>query len=118
MIFGCWYGGELKIEPQENAFEFEAKSGWNNVVPFSRIFAVQGFFVIVMVYLQERGSGKLRSKQERGKRVYVYSGIIIAVNAFTYGFCDSAALYLNLTSPIVYIWDLGFVLLGFILILI
>jgi hypothetical protein len=118
MIFACIYGGEFKIEPQENSFEYESNSAWLNVVPFSRIFAVQGFFVIVLVYLQERGSGKVKSKKERGKYVYLYSAIIIAINAFSYGFCDSKMLYLNLTSPMVYIWDLCFVLFSFILILI
>ena len=88
------------------------------MVPFSRIFAVQGFFGIVFVYLKERSDGNGKSKQKRARSVYVYSAIIIAVNAFTYGFCDAKPLYFRLDKPFVYIWDLGFVLLGFILVLI
>jgi hypothetical protein len=62
MVFAAWYGGELTIEEQKNSFEFQPDSAWLNVVPFSRIFAVQGFFVIVFVYLKERSDGSGKSK--------------------------------------------------------
>ena len=118
MVFAAWYGGEMIIEEQQNSFEFQSNSSWLNVVPFSRIFAVQGFFMIVFVYLKERSAGDGKTKQKRARSVFVYSAMIIAVNAFMYGFCDAKELYFRLDKPFVYIWDLGFVLLGFILILI
>jgi hypothetical protein len=119
MIWAFWYSGELRVESQKNSFEFAPDSGWLNVVPFSRIFAVQGFFVIVFVYLKERGNSVSRSsKKVRARNVYVISAVIIAVNAFTYGFCDSAKLYFRTDAPFVYVWDLVFVLWGFVLILI
>ena len=49
--------------------------------------------MIVFIYLKERKAGDGRSKQVRARTVYVFSAIIIAVNAFTYGFCDSKLLY-------------------------
>ena len=118
MIWASWYGGELKLEEQKSAFEYAPDSGWLNIVPFSRIFAVQGFFVIVFVYLKERDAVKRTNKKVRARKVYIISAVIIAVNAFTYGFCDSRNLYLRLDKPFVYAWDLTFVLWGFFLILI
>jgi len=119
MVFASAYGGEIfNIPKQKESFEFKPDSAWLNVIPYSRIFAVQGFFVIVFVYLKERTGTEGRSKQKRSNGVYLYSGLIMSVNAFTYGFCDSKDLYLRLDKPMVYIWDLGFVLMSFILILI
>lgn len=94
-------------------FVFEEESAWIHVVPFSRIFAVQGFFLIVYVYLKEHGT---KTKTKRAQRVSLASVIIIAVNAFTYGFCDAAVLYKSHKLDI--IWNVIFVGLGFLLILI
>jgi hypothetical protein len=53
-IFTCWYGGELKFDVQTDIFEFTPTAGWINLINFSRINAIQGFFMIVFVYLKER----------------------------------------------------------------
>lgn len=55
MLFACWYGNELIIDKQfENPFIWDANAPWLNMVPFSRIFSLQGFFMIIYGYLEER----------------------------------------------------------------
>ena len=116
MIIACWYGGELRVVPQMDPFVFGAESAWINVVPFSRIFSMQGFFMIIYVYLKDKVDSSNRHKDQRVKRVTLFSIAIMVVNAFTYGFCDSAVLYFVPRMEI--LWDIVFVSMGFLMILI
>jgi hypothetical protein len=71
--------------------------------------------MIVYVYLKER-THQNRSKTQRATRVYMISTILIGVNALIYGFCDSQLLYI--IPSMRYLWDLCFVGLAYILILV
>lgn len=68
--------------------------------------------MIVFVYLGEHGNNSNtqggKSKMQRAKIISIVSPLIISVNAFMYGICDSAKLYFK--PEVKYIWDLGFVL--------
>jgi|LauGreDrversion4_2_1035121.scaffolds.fasta_scaffold815061_1 hypothetical protein len=115
MIFACWWGGQLKIDKQLDIFEFSPTAGWVNMIPFSRIYALQGFFLIVFVYLKERKHSQ-KTRIVRSRNVYLTSTVIIFINAFTYGFCDSLALYVIPQVRVIY--NVIFMFLGFLMIIV
>ena len=64
------------------------------MITFSRINAVQGFFMIAFVYLKERRKSK-KTRMVRSRNVYLTSILIIFVNALTYGFSDSMPKFMT-----------------------
>ena len=64
------------------------------MITFSRINAVQGFFMIAFVYLKERRKSK-KTRMVRSRNVYLASTLIIFLNALTYGFCDSVPKFMT-----------------------
>lgn len=94
MLVVCWIGGELKILPQKPIFEYDPDAAWLNIIPYSRIYALQGFLMIVFVYLKEHDENR-KTKVQRSRSIYIKCTLIIAANTITYGLCDSKLLFLK-----------------------
>ena len=103
------------MDEQRDIFEFAPNAGWINVIPFSRIYALQGFFLIVFVYLKERKLSK-KTRIVRSRNVYLTSTLIILVNAFTFGFCDAKVLYILPKMWLIH--NVVFMFLGFLMIIV
>lgn len=116
MAVACWYGDEFTIIDQEPLFTFNPESAWINVVPFQRLFAMQSFFLLTYVYLEQRATTSTKSKSRRAKCVNLTSICFIMADAFLYGFCDAEILYR--THKLDIMWNIIFVGLGFLLMLI
>jgi hypothetical protein len=115
MLIASGIGGELKIMPQKSVFEYAPDSTWINIIPFSRIYALQGFLMIAFVYLKEHDENR-KTKVKRSRSIYIKCTVIIAINTITYGFCDSISLFFKPEMSV--IWNIIFISLCVLLMLV